>query len=126
MTLADRIKHLRKQKGWSQTELAEQIGVHLSHINRLETGKYKPSLGVLKKLAYALDVSLDTLAGEIDEPFAEITIEDKSLAQRLKLMESLEPEDKQAVIRVIDSMLTKQKILNALEEQNQLLTELAK
>jgi len=112
MKLAENIKKLRKKKNWSQTDLAYKIGSHLSHVNRIETGKYRPSLPVLIKLAEALEVSLDMLVnGGEEEAIREVKIEDKTLAQRLKLMDSLETEDKKALIRIIDSMLTKNKIL---------------
>jgi DNA-binding XRE family transcriptional regulator len=39
--------------------LAEQFGAHLSHINRIETGKYNPSLEVVQKLATVFDVTID-------------------------------------------------------------------
>jgi len=117
MALHDNIKRLRKQKGWSQTELAEKIDSHLSHVNRIETGKYKPSVDVLVKLADVFDVSLDTLVRDSEVDLKEVTIEDKDLAQRIKLIESLELEDRQALCRVIDSMLTKQKIFKLVSEE---------
>jgi len=85
MALHDNIKRLRKQKGWSQTELAEQTGSHLSHINRIETGKYKPSVDVLVKLADVFDVSLNALVRDSDVDLKEITVEDKDLANGLNL-----------------------------------------
>jgi len=120
MALHDNIKRLRKQKGWSQTELAEQIGSHLSHVNRIETGKYKPSVDVLVKLADVFDISLDALVRDSDVDLKEVTVEDKDLAQRIKLIESLEPEDRHALFRVIDSMLTKQKILKLVSQEDHL------
>ena len=121
MKLGENIKRLRKKKNWSQTDLAEKIGTHLSHVNRIETGKYRPSLPVLIKLADVLEVSLDMLVnGGEEENIKEVKIEDKNLAQRLKLMESLEMEDKQALIRVIDSMLTKSKILHFITKKQEL------
>ncbi len=116
MALHDNIKRLRKQKGWSQTELAEKIGSHLSHVNRIETGKYKPSVDVLVKIADVFDASLDALVLDNDVDLKEVTVEDKDLAQRVKLIESLEPEDRHALFRVIGSMLTKQKILTLVSE----------
>lgn len=44
--------------------------------------------------------------GKIPE---EVTIIDKSVNERLKLIEQLEEEDKNAVYRIIDTMLTKSK-----------------
>jgi transcriptional regulator with XRE-family HTH domain len=118
MSLADNLKRLRKKRGWSQTELAEQIGSHLSHINRIETGKYNPSLDVVQKLAAVFDVTIDYLVSDTDEDFKEVRIEDKNLMERIKLIDSLEEDDKMALIRVIDSMLTKKKILNLITREN--------
>ena len=118
MALHDNIKRLQKQKGWSQTELAGKIGSHLSHVNRIETGKYKPSVDVLIKLADVFDASLDALVRDSDVDLKEVTVEDKDLAQRIKLIESLEAEDRQALFRVIDSMLTKQKILKLVSQED--------
>jgi len=117
MALHDNIKQLRKKKGWSQTELAEKISSHLSHVNRIETGKYKPSVDVLVRLADVFDVSLDALVRDSEVEIQEVTVENKELAQRIKLLDSLEPEDRQALFRVIDSMLTKQKILKLISHK---------
>jgi transcriptional regulator with XRE-family HTH domain len=117
MSLADNLKRLRKKRGWSQTQLAEQIGSHLSHINRIETGKYNPSLDVIQKLAGVLDVSIDYLVSDTDEDFKEIRIEDKGMMERVKLIDALDEEDKTALIWVIDSMLTKKKILNLITKE---------
>jgi transcriptional regulator with XRE-family HTH domain len=97
------IKNIEKKRGWSQTQLAEQIGSHLSHINRIETGKYNPSLDVVQKLASVFDVTIDYLISKTDEDFKEVRIEDKELMERVKL---------------IDSMLTKKKIMNLIVTEN--------
>ena len=119
MGLAENIRKIRKKKGWSQKELGEMIGSHLSHVNRIETGKYKPSLDVLKKIADALEVSLDFLVSEKEEELQEVKIEDKTMSERIKLLNTLEPEDRKAVIRVIDAMLTKKKIQRLVSTENQ-------
>ena len=90
MGLADNLKRLRKKQGWSQTQLAKQIGSHLSHVNRIETGKYNPSLDVVQKLASVFDVSIDYLVSDTEEDFKEVRIKDKSLLQRVKLIDSLD------------------------------------
>ena len=118
MGLADNLKRLRKKQGWSQTQLAKKIGSHLSHVNRIETGKYNPSLEVVQKLPSVFDVSIDYLISDTEEDFKEVRIEDKSLLERVKLIDSLDKEDKTALIRVIDSMLTKKKILHLITQEN--------
>lgn len=125
MALAENIKRLRKKEGWSQSELAEKIDTHVSHVNRIETGKYKPSVDVLIKLSYVFEVSLDYLVSETEGDFKEVTIQDKALAERVKLIDSLDPEDREALIRVVDSMLTKKKILNLITQEEDVASSIA-
>lgn len=110
--IIENIKRLRKKKGWSQADLAEKTKTTLGHINKMETGKYLPSVDGLIKIANAFEVTLDYLVSEDNENFDEVKIEDRSFSQKIKLLDSLDPEDKQALTRVIDSMLTKKKILH--------------
>lgn len=46
---------------------------------------------------------------DISARYGEITIVDKSANERLKLIAQLEEEDKNAIFRIIDGMLTKSK-----------------
>lgn len=69
---------------------------------------------MVQKLASVFDVSIDYLVSDTQEDFKEVRIEDKSLLQRVKLIDSLDKEDKTALIRVIDSMLTKKIFPNQL------------
>jgi transcriptional regulator with XRE-family HTH domain len=110
MELGEKIKTLRKRQGLSQEELAERVEINSTHLSRLETGKYQPSIDVLKRLAEALEVSADhLLSAEAEEP-AEVHIRNKPLADRIRLIDSLEESDQQALIQVIDSMLTKHRM----------------
>lgn len=51
MTLQQLLKQKRRENGWYNREVAEKIGVHHSLISAYETGKRRPSVPVLKKLA---------------------------------------------------------------------------
>lgn len=48
----------RIKRGWSQTQLADAIGSRQPVISRLERGEGNPSLQTLRKIAKALDLSL--------------------------------------------------------------------
>lgn len=61
---AKRLTEVREYRGLSQAELAEKAGMVPSAVSHFETGRRDPSLGSLRKLARALSVSLDDLAGE--------------------------------------------------------------
>ena len=41
--IADKLKKLRQQRGWSQEDLARTLGVSFATVNRWENGKTKPS-----------------------------------------------------------------------------------
>ena len=110
MELSQRIRLLRKKKGLNQGELAEKVGINPSHLSRLENGKYQPSVDALQKIAEALEVTVDFLLSDDDSGELEIKIENKSLSERLRLIDTLEEADQQALIQVIDSMLTKQRM----------------
>jgi len=61
--VADRIKYLREQKGFSQTELAKQLGITRSSVNAWELGISVPSTQYLVELAHIFKVSTDYLLG---------------------------------------------------------------
>lgn len=54
----ERIRKLRRAKGWRQIDLAEHSGVHEVHISDLERGTREPGLRTLKKIASALGTSV--------------------------------------------------------------------
>jgi len=59
--LGERIRKLRKAKGWRQIDLAQHSGVHEVHISDLERGSREVGLKTLFALAQALDTKLDEL-----------------------------------------------------------------
>ena len=109
MKIHEKVKALRKKKGLTQQELADILGLHLAHTNRPENGHLQPSLEVLKKLIHVLEVSADYLLDDSSDE-VEVKIEDKSLAQKIQLIEQLDPEDRNVVNCVIDAMLTNHKM----------------
>jgi transcriptional regulator with XRE-family HTH domain len=58
LDLADDTLALRLQKGWTQEELANRVGTRQANISRLENGLANPTVGLLQKLADALDADL--------------------------------------------------------------------
>jgi transcriptional regulator with XRE-family HTH domain len=63
MVFGTTLKELRQQKGLTQTALADASGVPLGTIRDYEQDKREPLLSNARKLAAALGVSLDKLAG---------------------------------------------------------------
>ncbi|VVE12491.1 Shikimate kinase [Pandoraea iniqua] len=63
-SLAQRVRKLRAQRGMTRKQLAEQSGVSLPYLARVEAGTGNVSLTVLHKLADALNVAVETLVAE--------------------------------------------------------------
>lgn len=59
--LSQRVKELRNRKGFSQETLAENSGLSLRTIQRIENGESEPRGDTLKRLADSLNVSADEL-----------------------------------------------------------------
>jgi len=98
--------------------MADKIKAHLSHINRIETGKYPPSLDDLIKIADVLEVPLEQLFAEANKKNSIDAIADTPLYQKIKLIEQLDDKDKDTIINVIDSILTKHKMKDLLQTAN--------
>ena len=49
------VRRLRKASGWTQADLAEQIGTSLDMIGRIERGQASPSITTIVQLARSLD-----------------------------------------------------------------------
>ena len=59
--IGDTISQLRKEKGWTQAELASKLLVSDKAVSKWESNKGEPSIEFLPILAQLFDVSLDYL-----------------------------------------------------------------
>ena len=61
--LGERVRGLRRERGWTLELLAERSGVSRAMISKLERGEKNPTLVVAAKVAEGLGVSLSRLVG---------------------------------------------------------------
>lgn len=59
--IGQRIRKIRKARGFSQEKLAEEIGISTTHMSHIETANTKMSLSTFVALASALEVRTDEL-----------------------------------------------------------------
>ena len=64
MNISDRIKSLRIEKGNTQLEIAEKLGIIVESYRKYELGSRVPAKKSLEKLANVFDVSVSYLIGE--------------------------------------------------------------
>jgi transcriptional regulator with XRE-family HTH domain len=100
MNISKIIADLRDKKGWSQTDLADKSEVSRVMIGKYERGEAVPSIDAAKKIADALEVSLDYLVGEgINAHF------DKKTLKRLEELELLDDDKKKTLYDLIDTYI---------------------
>ena len=100
MDIGKKIMILRKEKKWSQNDLAQKAEVSREIISRYERSDVMPSVEVAKKIADAFEVSLDYLVGEgINSKF------DKRTVKRLNDIEFLEENKKNTLFDLMDTYI---------------------
>lgn len=63
--LGDRIRKLRKKRGWTQAEMAERVGIDRSFLADVERGKRNVSILNVSLIAKGLKVSLSQLFSKL-------------------------------------------------------------
>ncbi len=107
-----RVKELRKQKKWTQKELAAKLDVRFPQLNKYECGLHSPPMEKLIKLAEILDTTVDYLLTgdrEEDRPLHNIR-----LLERFRALEDIKAEDQETVVKLIDAMIVKNKVEGAI------------
>lgn len=103
-TVGQRLARLRKERGFTQVELAEQLGTRQTLITAYETDRRALSAEMAVRLALALDVSTDDLL----HPKVRKKAAKKPSLKIVRRMEQIEqlPESKQTfILTALDSLL---------------------
>lgn len=97
MSIGNKIKEQREQKGITQEALAEEVGITANYLGVLERGDKLPKLATFIKIANALKVSADVLlvdvlsvSGAIKATYLETSISRLSEKEQKKVYEILE------------------------------------
>ena len=108
LNIGERITQLRKQKGWSQNDLAKAIEASRDMIGKYERNDNLPSVEVAFKLADIFEVSVDYLLGK-----GQHASYDKETIKRLESIENLDSETRKTLFQVIDTFLRDSKARKA-------------
>lgn len=100
MTFGERILSIRKRLKWSQDELAKKVGTSAPIIGRHERNEMKPSIETARRLANALNVTLDYLVGDSDS-----VLFDKNTTKRIEAIDAMGDGDKDTLFKIIDAYI---------------------
>jgi transcriptional regulator with XRE-family HTH domain len=106
LALGRRIAALRKERGYTQTELAEMVGAIQVVVSNYELGKLRPHPDMIVRLAKALRVSTDELLG-VQPARQNGAIVSRRVLRRLQAIDGLPKRDQEALFRTIDAFLAK-------------------
>jgi transcriptional regulator with XRE-family HTH domain len=108
-----RIKELRKNKKWTQKELANKLDVRFPQLNKYECGLHSPPMDKLVKMSEVFDTTIDyLLTGNRAE---DRPLHNLRLMERFQALEDFSREDQETVIKLIDAMIVKNKVEGAIK-----------
>lgn len=113
MELGDCIKKIREAKGLSQKEVALSCKMDMGNYSRIENGKTDPSFNTVVKITKALGVELHELFNA-NSVYRDISTYDKTLIDKLTLIEQLDKKEKQAFFVMLDALVNKKRLKDTL------------
>lgn len=86
MQMGDRIKKLRMEKKWKQSDLAEKAGISREAVGNYENNRRQPPVDIASRIAAALGVSADYLINGVDAPMAADPDERPATAEEIEAL----------------------------------------
>jgi transcriptional regulator with XRE-family HTH domain len=120
ISVGKNIKKIREQRGLMQKEVASVADMQASNYSKIESGQRDVSVEALDKIAQFFGMKIDEIIHFEDAKSPEpVKVVDKTTNEKVQLISQLDEEDKNAVYRIIDGMLTKNKFQNFFEQNIQ-------
>ena len=103
-SIGQRVARIRKERGFTQVELAAKIGIVQTLVTDYETDRLRLSAEMAVRFAMALDVSLDELLHP-NAANAPARKPSRKVLRRLERIEELPPTQQITLLRTIDTFL---------------------
>ena len=103
-TTGQRLKRLRKERGLTQVEIAERLGLTQSLLSKYERDEFRLNADLIVRLGQLLGVSADELLG-MAPPKSVPMVQRAKLARRIRQIDQLPKRDQRAIMRLIDGFM---------------------
>jgi transcriptional regulator with XRE-family HTH domain len=113
MDFPQRLAALRKARGLTQQALADLVQLHVTQINRYESGDSQPTLEVIRRLVIALSVSADDLIFDKNERGP-----DEDLKLQFEAVSHFDEEDKQLARGILEGLILKHQAKQSMLRQS--------
>jgi len=104
-----RLAQMRKAAGYTQAELAAEVGISRRNIAYYETQTQHPPSSILPELARALSVTIDELMGAISIRKATRPANSR-LMRRLQQIEKLDTREKRQILAFLDTFIEREQL----------------
>lgn len=97
VSISENLKRIRRDKNWTQGQLADDCGIRLGQISKIERNETDPKLSTLYALMNSLECTPNALLSDTDK-----TNLDGLLTIALERMQKLPERDKNILLEIID------------------------
>ncbi len=104
-TIGDRLARIRKERGFTQAELAAKVGIIQTIVSAIEKGALKLSGEMASRFAVALEVSTDDLLMPAKKRRT-TAVASRKVLRRVEQIETLPAHHQQTVLKSLDMMLS--------------------
>lgn len=113
MAIGENLKRLRRDKHLTQGELAEQSGIRVGQVSKIERNEVDPKLSTIYSLINALECSPNALINDVSS-----TNLDGLLSMALERMQKLPDENKNTLLDIIDKYCIAMSMQALLDKEN--------
>ncbi len=110
MTLGEKIRRIRSEKGLSQAALEKISGVNSKLLSKYENERIVPTADTLKKIAEALEISADYLIFDNAPRSGLSKLTDLELFEKFLQVEKMAPDNRNMIKNLIDAVIIKSKV----------------
>lgn len=104
-TIGQRLARLRKERGYTQVELAKKIGIIQVLVSDYERDRLRLNAEMLIRFSGALEISADEILG-IEKAAKNGKKPSLKILRRLNRLESLPPSEQKSILKTIDLALS--------------------
>ncbi len=118
MKLGNNLKKLRESKGYTQQQMADLIHTHRSGYSKMENNQQDISVDALVAIAKNFGLTVDDIIyfGDKNSVPKEISLTDKKALEQLQLINELEDEEKNILLKLIETFVSKKRFKEYLQK----------
>jgi transcriptional regulator with XRE-family HTH domain len=118
MRIGDSLKKLRESQGYTQQQMADLVHTHRSGYSKMENNQQEIPVDCLVQIAKNFGMTVDDVIyfGEKNGVPAEVSVGDKAVLEKLQLINELEEEEKNILLKLIETFVSKKRFKDYLQK----------